>query len=227
VAASTRKPGSRRDAQRNAALLVAAARELFAERGVDVRFDEIARRAGLGTGTLYRHFPTRAALVEAIFVERVDEFLSLAEASLAAPDAWSGFVSFLETIFELEGSDRVLKEIFVRYPPGESQLSETRRQVHELFEHVLRRAQREGAVRPDFEVADLAVLLWSFAPVVDATAETAPTAWRRHLHWLLDGLRPAAATPQHEPALDERQLTEAMRRLREQRVHHAARHEST
>lgn len=224
-----RTPGSRRDARRNATLLIAAARDLFAEHGVDVRFDEIARRAGLGTATLYRHFPTRASLVEAIFAERVDEFLSLAESSLAVPDAWDGFVSFLEAIFELKGNDQVLKEIFVRYPPGEGRLSEARRQVRQVFERVIQRAQSQGVLRPDFDVADLAILLWSFGPVIDATAQTAPTAWRRHLHWLLDGLRPAAATPQHEPGLDEQQLAEAMCRLREQRGHHGVgreRHES-
>ena len=83
---------SRRDAERNRELLVAAARESFAEHGVDARLDEIARRAGVGTGTLYRHFPTREALVEAIFAERVGEFLALAEAGLAEPDAWAGLV---------------------------------------------------------------------------------------------------------------------------------------
>jgi AcrR family transcriptional regulator len=211
---------ARRDARRNDELLVAAARELFSEHGVDVRFDEIARRAGLGTATLYRHFPTRAALVEAIFAERVDELLSLAAASLAQPDAWLGLVSFLEAIFELQGDDRVLREIFVRYPPGEGLLAETRLQMRAIFEQLLQRAHDEGALRTDFGVPDLAILLWSFAPVIDATAEAAPNAWRRHLHWLLDGLRPTAATPQGEPALDEEQLAAAMGRLREQRFHH-------
>jgi AcrR family transcriptional regulator len=212
-----REPVSRRDAQRNEALLIAAARELFAEHGVDVRFDEIARRAGLGTATLYRHFPTRAALVEAIFAEQVDEFLSLAQRCLDLPDAWQGFVSLLEAIFELKGNDRVLREIFVRFPPGEGRLTETRQRMREIFEQILRRAHDQGALRPDFGFPDLAVLLWSFGPVIDATAETAPTAWRRHLHWLLDGLRPAAATAQVEPALDEAQLVGAMGALRGQR----------
>ena len=72
-------------------------------------------------------------------------------------------------------------------------------------------------LRPDFTVADLALLLWSFAPVIDATADTAPEAWRRHLHLLLDGLRAEAATPQTQPPLDDDQLSESMRCLRAQR----------
>ena len=209
--------GSRRDALRNRALLVAAARESFAEHGVDARLDEIARRAGVGSGTLYRHFPTREALVEAIFAERVGEFLALAEAGLAQPDAWAGLVGFLEATLELQRSDRVLKEIFLRYPPGEGRLAETRAQMRAQFDELIGRARDQGALRPDFTVSDLALLLWSFAPVIDATADTAPEVWRRHLHWLLDGLRAEAATPQTQPPLDDDQLSESMRCLRAQR----------
>ncbi|HWH67073.1 MAG TPA: TetR/AcrR family transcriptional regulator, partial [Gaiellales bacterium] len=173
--------------------------------------------AGVGTGTLYRHFPTREALVEAIFAERVGEFLALAEAGLAEPDAWAGLVGFLEATLELQRSDRVLKEIFLRYPPGEGRLAETRAQMRTQFDELIGRAHDQGSLRPDFTVADLALLLWSFAPVIDATADTAPEVWRRHLHWLLDGLRAEAATPQTQPPLDDDQLSESMRCLREQR----------
>ena len=217
--AVSRERGSRRDARRNRTLLVASAREVFAERGVEARLDEIARRAGVGSGTLYRHFPSREALVEAIFAERVDEFLAIAEAALVETDAWAGLVGFLEATLEMQSSDRVLKEIFLRYPPGEGRLAETRQQMRQLFEQLLERAHDQGALRPDFTFPDLALLLWSFAPVIDATAEAAPSVWRRHLHWLLDGLRPESATPQTEPPLDDEQLADAMRRLREQRFH--------
>jgi AcrR family transcriptional regulator len=201
---------------------VAAARDVFAERGVEARLDEIARRAGVGTGTLYRHFPTREALVEAIFAERVDAFLAAAAAALAEPDAWSGLVGFLEATLEPRGGDRVLKEIFLRYPPTAARLTDSREEVHQVFERLLARAHAEGVLRADFELPDLALLLWSFAPIIDATAEIAPTVWRRHLHWLLDGLRPGAATPQTERALDDEQLNQAMCSLRGRRFPRAA-----
>jgi hypothetical protein len=155
--------------------------------------------------------------VEAIFAERVGEFLALAEAGLAEPDAWAGLVGFLEATLELQRSDRVLKEIFLRYPFGEGRLAETRAQMRAQFDELIGRARDQGSLRPDFTVADLALLLWSFAPVIDATAETAPEVWRRHLHWLLDGLRAEAATPQTQPPLDDDQLSESMRCLRAQR----------
>ncbi len=216
----TGPPGSqRRDARRNHELLVATAREIFAERGVEAPLDEIARRAGLGIGTLYRHFPTREALVEAIFAERVDEFRTVGEAALAEPDAWTGLVGFLEATLELQSGDRLLKEIFLRHPPREGRLTETRLEFSRLFEQVLARAHEQGVLRPDFTVPDLALVLWSFAPVIDATATIEPNAWRRHLHWLLDGLRTRSATPQTQPPLDDKQLSEAMRCLREQRSH--------
>jgi AcrR family transcriptional regulator len=190
---------------------------VFAEQGVEARLDVIARRAGVGVATLYRHFPTRSDLVEALLAERVDELLTVAESALAEPDAWAGLVWFLEEMLELQRGDRVLKEVFLRYPPGEGRLAEARQELRRLFEQVLERAREGGRLRADFTVSDLAMLLWSFAPVMDATAEAAPTVWRRHLHWLLDGLRAESATPQVEPALDDGQLSEAMRCLREQR----------
>jgi len=210
--------GKRRsDAQRNHTLLVAAAREVFAERGGEAPLDEIARRAGLGIGTLYRHFPTREALVEAIFAERVDEFRAVGEAAIAETDAWVGLVEFLEATLELQSGDRLLKEILLRHPPGEGRLAETRLDFSRLFEQVLARAHQQGVLRPDFAVPDLALVLWSFAPVIDATAAIAPNVWRRHLHWLLDGLRPPSATPQTQPPLNDKQFGEAMRCLRQQR----------
>lgn len=198
-------------------MLLAAAREVFAEQGVEVRLDVVARRAGVGVATLYRHFPTRSDLVEALFAERMGEFLAVAEAALAETDAWAGLVSFLEGMLELQRGDRVLKEMFLRYPPGEGRLTEARREMRGSFEQILERAHTQGQLRADFGVGDLTLLLWSFAPVMDATAEAAPTAWRRHLHWLLDGLRSGAATAQSEAPLDSAQLAEAMRCLREQR----------
>ena len=211
--------GQRRDARRNHELLVAAAREVFAERGVDASLEEIARRAGLGIGTLYRHFTTREALVEAIVERRIGEFVAVAEATAREPDGWSAFVHLLERTLELQAGDRVLKDVLMRYPPGVGRLAKAREELRGVFEQVLARAREDGTVRDDFTFADLALLFWSFAPLIDATAEVAPNAWRRHLHWLLDGLRNEAATPHAEPPLTDKELRAAMEALREQRLH--------
>src|SRR3954462_10863411 len=89
------KPALRSDAQRNRDRIVAATRAAFQERGLDVGVDEIARRAGVGMGTLYRHFPTKDALIDAIVDARFAELITAAEAALEAPDAWDGFDAFL------------------------------------------------------------------------------------------------------------------------------------
>jgi AcrR family transcriptional regulator len=210
--------GRRRHARRNHELLVAAAREVFAERGVEASLEEIARRAGVGIGTLYRHFATREALVEAIFERRIGELVAVAEAAAGEPDGWTGLVRFLERTLELQAGDRVLKDVLMRYPPGAGRLDSAREEMRVLFEQILERARAEGTLRGDFTLSDLALLFWSFRPLIDATAEVSPGAWRRHLHWLLDGLRAQAATAQVEAPLTDEELHGAMQSLREQHL---------
>jgi AcrR family transcriptional regulator len=210
--------GTRSHARRNHELLVAAARDVFAEQGVDAPLEAIARRAGVGIGTLYRHFSSRDALVEAIFERRIGDLVAVAEAAAAEPDGWSAFVGLLERTLELQTGDRVLKEILLRHPPRPGRLASAREDMRRRFEQVLERARAEGGLRADFTFSDLALLLWSFAPVIDATAEVAPEAWRRHLHLLVDGLRAGAATPRAQPPLDDEQLRSSMDALREQRL---------
>jgi AcrR family transcriptional regulator len=218
--------GQRRHARRNHELLVAAAREVFAEGGVDASLEEIARRAGVGVGTLYRHFATREALVEAIFERRIGELVAVAQAATAEPDGWQALVRFLEQTLELQAHDRVLRDALMHYPPGAGRLASARQEMRQLFEQILERAREQGQLRDDFTLADLALLFWSFTPLIDATAEVAPNAWRRHLHWLLDGIRAESATPQTEPPLSDEQLHAAMQALRHQRLgrHRAAVH---
>src|SRR3954470_8318524 len=110
--------GQRSHAQRNHELLVAAAHEVFAERGVEASLEEVARRAGVGIGTLYRHFRTREALVEAIFERRVGELVAVAEAAAADPDGWRALSQLVERTLELQAADRVLMALLLRYPPG-------------------------------------------------------------------------------------------------------------
>jgi AcrR family transcriptional regulator len=209
--------GQRSHARRNHELLVAAAREVFAERGVEASLEEIARRAGVGVGTLYRHFATRDALVEAVFERRIGEFAAVAERAAEEPDAWAALVGLREGMLEIQAGDRLLKDVFLRPPPGTGRVQQAREELRRSFEAVLARARGEGLLRADFTFPDLALLFWSFSPLIDATAEAAPAAWRRHLHWLLAGMRAPGATPQvHAPLSDEQfqQAAEALRRRR-------------
>src|SRR6478735_1003682 len=192
----------RRDAVRNRAKLTAAGRQVFAEQGPDASLEEVARRAGVGIGTLYRHFPSREALAEEIFAEHIEEVIDAAEAAAAAEDAWAGLVSFLERV------------LFLRQG-GAPGIAERRRLIFPLLEQLVGRAREQGAVRDDLTVGDLSLAMWSFAPVLEATAGIAPNVWRRHLRILLDGMRPEAATPQEVAPLAGRRLERAIEALRE------------
>ena len=203
----------RRDAARNRAKLTAAGREVFAELGPDASFEEVARRAGVGIGTLYRHFPSREALAEEIYAEHIDEVVAAAETAAAREDAWSGLVSFLEHVLELQARNLPLRGLFLRHGGGRA--AERRRLILPLLEGVIERGREQGVLRDDLTVGDLALALWSFSPVIEATAAAAPDVWRRHLRILLDGMRPAAATPQEVPPLAGRRLERAIDTLRE------------
>ncbi len=177
----------RSDAQRNHDLLVAAAREVFAERGVEASLEEIARRAGLGIGTLYRHFATREALIEALVDQRIGEVVAIGEQAAADPDPWHGFVFLLERMLELQAGDRVLKEVLMEYAKGTPRAAAVREQLRALFSATLDRAHAQGTLRADFSLDDLRMLFQSFGPLFDDGVE--PDAWHRQLRWLLDGLR--------------------------------------
>ncbi|WP_027930945.1 TetR/AcrR family transcriptional regulator [Amycolatopsis thermoflava] len=174
----------RRDAQRNRELLVAAAREVFGEKGLDAPLEEIARRAGVAIGTLYNRFPTRMDLVEAAFGGLLDRLAGEAEQALKADDPWDGLVELIVRICELQTIDRGMTELCTSVLLDAPGLRAARERVGEVCEKVLARAHDAGVLRPDFGLDDLA-----FA--IAATTRAAPLGdWRRHLTFLLDGIRP-------------------------------------
>jgi AcrR family transcriptional regulator len=202
----------RRDAVRNRQKLLDAGREVFAE-DPGAPFEEIARRAGVGIGTLYRHFPTRDALVEVIYAEHIDEVLAAAEEAADAENAWDGLVAFLERVLELQARNLPLRDVFLRHG-ADTALAERRRLIQPALVRLVARGREQGVVRDDFTLGDLSLALWSFAPIFEATSGVAPEVWRRHLQILLDGMRPAAATPQRVRPLAGKQLEAAIHSLR-------------
>ena len=202
----------RRDAERNRQKLLDSGREVFAE-DASAPFEEIARRAGVGIGTLYRHFPTRDALVEVIYAEHIDEVLAAAEEAVDVQDAWAGLVGFLERVLELQARNLPLRGVFLRHG-ADAALAARRQRIQPALARLVARAREQAVVRDDFTLGDLSLALWSFAPIFEATSQVAPEVWRRHLRILLDGIRPGAATPQQVRPLAGKQLERAIHTLR-------------
>jgi AcrR family transcriptional regulator len=200
----------RADAARNRAAVVEAARKVFAERGLDAPLDEIARRACVGNATLYRRFPTRADLVEAVFVERMTEYARAVDDALQNPDAGAGFRAYVLRLFQLQAEDRGLAELLVT-SSGEpdDELERLRGHVYRGARQLIDRAQAAGDLRRDFAPQDLALLLMANAGLVRRTAASAPGSWRRVAAFLLDGLSAHAATPA-PPAPSEDEIQAAM-----------------
>jgi AcrR family transcriptional regulator len=178
----------RADAARNRDRLIGAAAELFADRGVDVPLEEVAKRAGVSIGTLYNHFPNRGALLEAVLPEPLAEIRRLAQESLDKPDAWSGFTALLEGMFAIQAGDRALNDAVARSPVGPVDVAAECGQAGRPLTDVVQRARDAGVLRSDFGPSDLATLIWAMSKVI-AVSGGDDMLWRRHLGFLLDGLR--------------------------------------
>jgi AcrR family transcriptional regulator len=202
----------RRDAQANRDRIVAAARAAFAIDGIEVSVEEIARRAAVGMGTLYRHFPTKEDLVDAVLEETFDQIVGAAEQALTAEDAWRGLCGFFEQFFALHVRNRVLKDMLATQAHGRERADAMRARMRPLIRRLVKRAQEQGALRADFAPEDMPFVIWSVGRVIEETRGVAPELWRRHLGFLLDGLRADAATPLPHPPLTRAQLNSVTER---------------
>ena len=209
----------RRDASRNRELLLAAARELFAERGLEVTMDEIAHHAGVGVGTVYRRFGNRDELIGTLFERRMHEYVTVAEESLLEPDAWHGLVRFLERSVAMQAEDRGLHDLLTSHGYALGRVVRVRERVIPLVEQLVRRAHEAGVLRDDVGALDVPMLGLMLGQVVDFSQDVEPELWRRYLALLLDGLRSRrdAPSPLPRPAPGADQLDTAMSSWRPRR----------
>ena len=179
----------RADAARNRAAIVAVARDVFAEQGLEAPLEAIAARAGVGIATLYRRFPTREKLVAAALTEKVAEYAEAAELALAACDPWAGFAGFVQRICELQVGDRGLSDLLSMTLSADEQVEQLRRTANDRVITLIERAKAEGKLREDFVGEDLVLLLIATAAVMHVTRTDAPGAWRRFVALALDAFR--------------------------------------
>jgi len=175
----------RADARRNYEKILAAAREAFAEGGESTALEEIARRAGVGIGTLYRHFPNRQALVEALYIDEVEEVCRSAE-QLDGADPWEDLNAWLERFVAYIGTKKALAAELLNYLDHDAPLfSTSRAALYAAGEPLLKRAQEAGAVRPDVAIADVIQMVIGIAKLPGANASQVDHI----LRVALDGLR--------------------------------------
>ena len=197
----------RRDAERNRQRILEAASVVFAERGLRGSHDDIARAAGVGVGTVYRRFPDKEQLIDALFEARVEEIAEIARAAVADADPWGALVGFLIRSQELQNADRGLNEIVLGGARGAARAAAARSLIAPLVARVLQRAKDAGVVRADVELSDLPLIQFAIGTVAQASRDVAPNAWRRTMTLVLDGLRAASAAGElPAPALDPEQI---------------------
>ncbi|WP_127353790.1 TetR/AcrR family transcriptional regulator [Actinacidiphila soli] len=211
-------PVRRRDARRNRELLVEAAREAFAGQGLDAPLDMIARRAGVGNATLYRHFPSRAALVDEVFRDSLAETTAAGERARTAEDGWSGLLAYVETVFEGLATNRGTNDLMTTRLEGVGSLEAVHAHNRETVDLLLRRGREQGTIRSDLSTEDVLFALAALGRAVPALTATATDAWRRPLALLLDGLRASpAAARLPEPPLTPAQLGQVLGNLGQHR----------
>jgi AcrR family transcriptional regulator len=196
----------RADAQRNRTALVDAAREVMGRRGLDAPLDEIAQAAEVGNATLYRHFPTRRDLVQAVFADQMTRYAAAVERALDEPDPWLAVRGYLTEICALQAENRALADLVT----SAEFTDDTRSVAVGHLTALLERARSAGELRPDVTVEDVVLVLLANAGVVRRTAEHAPAASPRLVALLLDGMHAAAASPGSAPPPDPESLARAI-----------------
>jgi AcrR family transcriptional regulator len=176
----------RADAQRNRDRILEAAVDAFGEVGPDVTISEIARRAGVGHGTVFRRFPTKDALRAAVIGKRLDEMLACARAQAARPDAGAALEEFIWFAAECARRDRALFEGVEKCV--DLGVSETKQELHEVIDKLIKRARKEGAVRRDLDSRDVGALVG--AAIQASLHAERPDDWQRYVRVVLAGLRP-------------------------------------
>ncbi|MFD6885486.1 TetR/AcrR family transcriptional regulator [Streptomyces sp. NPDC059957] len=179
----------RRDAALNRERILRAAREVFGQRGLGVTLDDIAHHAGVGVGTVYRRFPTKEALVRALFEQDLAIRQASAERALAHPDPWEGLVGFLVEMSADLAENRGLHEVVMLGSHSSGPIESARQGMLPLLESLISRAQDSGQLRTEITPSDIPVIQHMLSAASQFAQGAQPDIWRRYLEILLNGLK--------------------------------------
>src|SRR4051812_37556930 len=188
MATETTRP-LRRDAEINRERLLAAARELFATRGLEVTLNEIAHHAGVGVGTAYRRFANKEEVIDALFEEGLRDVADVANEALASPDPWAGLARFPQRSLHMQFGGRGLNQIMNNTALGRDRVSDARDRIAPLIQRLVDRAKANGVVRPDLEQSDLIFVQLGLSAIMESSREVEPELYTRYLTMFLDGIR--------------------------------------
>jgi AcrR family transcriptional regulator len=199
-----RSPAGRRDAVRNYHRILEAARDVLGESGADASIEEIAARAGVGVGTVYRHFANKDALIDELLRLSMAEGLAVARQALACPGG-DGLDRLLRGLGELFAGHARYAHLLLQRSTDGAASQEMRAAVEELTA----RAHAAGTVNQDVTLGDVMALIWAMRGLTEATGEVAPETWRRFLDIHLAGLR-ARGQLSASPPMSAGQLSELL-----------------
>ncbi|WP_329370948.1 TetR/AcrR family transcriptional regulator [Streptomyces sp. NBC_01483] len=193
----------RSDAERNRGRIIAAARRVFARDGLNASMASVAREAGVGIATIFRHFPAKEDLVAAVFADRMDAYADAVAVALDDPDPWHGFVGYIEAACAMQAADYGFADVLTTTFPTAKALEARRNEAYEGMVRLIGRAKETGRLREDFDPSDLVLLHMANAGVVNATGDAAPDAWRRVVALFVQSFEapargPLPASPEHE-----------------------------
>jgi AcrR family transcriptional regulator len=201
----------RKDAERNRHRVIEAARELFALRGIEATLNDVAHHAGLGVGTVYRRFPTKEELLEAVFEDAINQLTALAESALDHDDSWQGFVWFVERMCELTATDRGAREMAFSKTCGAGRVEAARVRLVPQITKLVERAQKDGYLRPELSPTDMPIFGLLAGTVSEFAGHVDAELWRRYVAILLEGIRARRGqAPLKVGALEEGELEAAM-----------------
>jgi AcrR family transcriptional regulator len=187
----------RADAARNRKALLAVAADEFAERGLETSVADIARRAGVGKGTVFRHFASKDELIAEIVLDRITELNAVGERLLAAADPGAALLEFLT----VAARQRQQRDLSFLQEAGElrADVVDCRTRLYEIVAALVDRARADGAVRDDVTGTDVVLLMCAPNHVTSYLPDASPDLWQRYLAIIFDGLRPAGAHPLPQP----------------------------
>jgi AcrR family transcriptional regulator len=204
-------PPLRSDAERNRARIIAAARTVFRCDGLTASMASVAREAGVGIATIFRHVPAKEDLVADVFADRMDAYAEVVAAALDDPDPWRGFTGYLEAACAMQAADCGFADVLTMIFPTAKTLEGSRKEAYDGVVLLIERAKAAGGLRADFDPSDLVLIHMANAGVVNATGDAAPDAWRRIAALLIQSCAAPARGPLPAP-LDDDALCQAMLR---------------